>query len=58
MFLFISLQIKNSMEVLFYRDCRSYPRYKQVICTADGVHIDGPINVKQEWAFADGVTEY
>jgi len=50
--------IKNSMEVLFYRDCRGYSQYKQVVCTTDGVRIDGPINVKQEWNFAHDVTEY
>lgn len=46
------------MEVLFYRDCRGYSQYKQVICTAEGVQVEGPINVKQEWKFAADVTEY
>lgn len=46
------------MEVLFYRDCRGYSQYKQAICTNDGVKIDGPHNVKQEWAYAHSVTEY
>lgn len=53
-----SFQTKKSMEVLFYRDCRGYSQYKQAICTKDGVNIDGPINVQQEWKFADAVTEY
>ena len=46
------------MEVLYYRDCRGYSQYKQALCTKEGVKIEGPINVDQNWEFAKGIVGY
>ncbi|KAJ6643842.1 Proteasome subunit beta type-4 [Pseudolycoriella hygida] len=40
---------KSCMEVLFYRDCQSYPQYKIATCDGQGARVDGPINVAQNW---------
>lgn len=38
------------MEVLYYRDCRSYSQYTYAICTAtDAAKVEGPVNVSQTW---------
>ncbi|XP_058829051.1 proteasome subunit beta type-4 [Topomyia yanbarensis] len=44
--------IKSVMEVLWYRDCRSDPKYSQVICTSEGVHLDSHCFVNQNWNLA------
>lgn len=40
------------MEVLFYRDARSYPRYVRAILNERGINIEGPIEVPQNWSLA------
>jgi len=49
---------KKCMEVLYYRDGRSYPQYKQAICTTDGTKIEGPLNVDQNWGLATSIKGY
>ena len=49
---------KNVMEVLWYRDCRSDPKYAQVICTADGVKEDLNMYAKQNWDVAHMIKGY
>lgn len=44
--------VAKSMEVLFYRDARSYPKYQVGIVTADGVEISDIISVNQKWDLA------
>lgn len=44
--------VHNCMELLFYRDARSFPKYQIGIITADGIDIQGPISVKQDWKLA------
>ncbi|XP_022913714.1 proteasome subunit beta type-4 [Onthophagus taurus] len=44
--------IHKCMEVLFYRDARSFPKYQLAIITPDGVNVDGPIEVQQNWNLA------
>lgn len=47
------------MEVLFYRDGRSYPQYKVAICTKDGgCKVEGPLNVDQNWNLALSIKGY
>uniref|UniRef100_A0A1L8DSY5 Proteasome subunit beta n=2 Tax=Nyssomyia neivai TaxID=330878 RepID=A0A1L8DSY5_9DIPT len=40
---------KKVMEVLYYRDCRSFSKYTQAVASTDGVKVEGPINVDQNW---------
>lgn len=45
--------VEKSMEILFYRDARSYPKYQLGILDKDaGITIEGPISVKQNWEIA------
>ncbi|XP_058065315.1 proteasome subunit beta type-4 [Anopheles bellator] len=44
--------VKRVMEVLWYRDCRSDPKYSQAICTTGGVHLDADCFVAQNWNLA------
>ncbi|GAB0094281.1 Proteasome subunit beta [Sergentomyia squamirostris] len=46
---------KKVMEVLYYRDCRSFPKYTQAIATAEGVTVEGPLSVDQNWNLANMV---
>lgn len=47
------------MEVLFYRDGRSYPQYKVAICSDDGTsRVEGPMNVDQNWGLATSIKGY
>lgn len=46
--------VMKCMEVLFYRDARSYPKY--LIATldeTDGSEIEGPLSVEQNWHVAN-----
>lgn len=40
------------MEVLFYRDARSFPRYQLGVVTASGVVVDAPVELKHDWSLA------
>lgn len=45
--------IKRCMEVLFYRDARSFPKYQLgIIDKDDGVKIEGPLTVEENWNIA------
>lgn len=45
--------VEKSMEILFYRDARSYPKYQLGILDKDnGITIEGPIAVKESWEIA------
>lgn len=46
------------MEVLYYRDGRSDPQYKQVVATAAGSEVQGPFNVAQNWELATLIKGY
>lgn len=45
--------VTKCMEVLFYRDARSLPRYHLVTVKADGVHQGPPIEFKGDWQVAN-----
>lgn len=45
--------LKKCMEILFYRDARSYPKYQYAILSKDGIKLEGPISVDQNWSLAN-----
>jgi len=49
--------IQNSMEVLFYRDCRGYPRYSQANMNDQGCTVSKH-DVKQNWEVAYRIKGY
>lgn len=44
--------VRKCMEVLFYRDARSFPRYQLGVVTAAGVVVDEPVELKHDWSLA------
>lgn len=45
--------VEKCMEVLFYRDARSYPKYQMaIIDKTDGITIEDSLTVKQDWSVA------
>ncbi|CAF4922464.1 proteasome subunit beta type-4 [Pieris napi] len=44
--------VRKCMEVLFYRDARSFPRYQLGVVTAAGVTIDDTVELKHDWSLA------
>lgn len=44
--------IEKAMEVLYYRDARSFPKYQRAIINQQGINIEGPLEVKQNWTIA------
>ncbi|XP_026468352.1 proteasome subunit beta type-4 [Ctenocephalides felis] len=44
--------ITNAMQVLYYRDARSSPKYQLGICTAEGIEILNDLKVNQNWEVA------
>lgn len=44
--------LKKCMEVLYYRDARSFPKYQIGIITEKGIVIEGPVEVNQQWDLA------
>lgn len=52
-------QVARCMEVLYYRDARSFPKYQLGAVDADqGVDIEGPLSVSQNWNVAYSITGY
>lgn len=51
-------QIKKVMEVLFYRDCRSFPKYKTAIADAAGTVVSDTKNVEESWNVANYIRGY
>lgn len=51
--------IEKSMEVLYYRDARSYPKYQLGTLDKDGgITIEGPLSVKENWEIAHMIKTY
>lgn len=44
--------VKKCMEVLFYRDARSFPKYQLGVITKDGVNIESGLEIQQNWNLA------
>lgn len=49
--------VKNCMEVLFYRDCRGYPKYSQANIKKDEVTLEDQ-DVNQNWELAYTIKGY
>lgn len=49
--------VKKSMEVLYYRDCRSYPRYSQANIKKEGCAVTKH-DVAQNWDVAHRIQGY
>lgn len=47
--------VKKCMEVLYYRDARSLPKYQLIVIKSDGVHQEGPIEFRGSWQIANAV---
>ncbi|XP_015593734.1 proteasome subunit beta type-4 [Cephus cinctus] len=45
--------IHKSMQVLFYRDARSFPKYHVGIINKDGIEIKGPLTLESNWEVAN-----
>lgn len=50
--------IKECMEILYYRDARSWPKYKVVVIKEDGTHEEGPFELKGNWQVAHQSLSY
>lgn len=44
--------VAKSMEVLFYRDARSFPKYQMAVMNEEGITVEGPLEVEQNWNVA------
>ncbi|XP_039747936.1 proteasome subunit beta type-4 [Pararge aegeria] len=44
--------VRKCMEVLFYRDARSFPRYQLGVVTSAGVTVEEPVELKHDWSLA------
>lgn len=52
-------QIERCLEVLYYRDARSYPKYQLgIIDSEQGVSVEGPLEVPQNWNVAYTIKGY
>lgn len=45
--------VLRCLEVLYYRDARSFARYQLGVVTPDGVTVDEPREIKHSWALAN-----
>ena len=50
--------IQKCMEILYYRDARSWNEYYYTVVTAEESKLYGPIKFKGNWEFAQMVTGY
>ncbi|PSN47440.1 Proteasome subunit beta type-4 [Blattella germanica] len=46
------------LQVLYYRDARSFHKYQIATLTKDGVHVEGPLSIDQNWDIAHSVRGY
>lgn len=44
--------IHKVMEVLFYRDARTFSKFELAVLNKDGITIEGPLEVNQDWSIA------
>lgn len=50
--------VQQCLEVLYYRDARSWDRYHIATVNDKGSRVDGPFRLKTNWQFATMVTGY
>lgn len=51
-------EVRKVMEVLFYRDCRSFPKYKLATATEEGTSVSDTISVQETWNVANYIKGY
>lgn len=51
-------EVKKVMEVLFYRDCRSFPKYKMAIANNEGTTVSDTLSVEETWNVANYIKGY
>lgn len=51
-------EVRKVMEVLFYRDCRSFPKYKSAVASHEGTSVSDTINVEETWNVANYIKGY
>lgn len=51
-------QVKKVMEVLFYRDCRSFPKYKVAVADSAGTSVSDKKDVEENWNVANYIKGY
>lgn len=44
--------VDKGMEILYYRDARSHPKYLRAVLNEQGVTVEGPLEVQQNWSIA------
>ncbi|XKL59151.1 hypothetical protein PGB90_000167 [Kerria lacca] len=50
--------MKKCMEILYYRDARSFNKYELAILTTEGTEFKGPIEIKANWSISNDVCGY
>jgi 20S proteasome subunit beta 7 len=50
--------IAECLQVLYYRDARSLPKYHLAVVTKEGSRIEGPLEVPSNWDIAEYVAGY
>lgn len=50
--------VKKCLEVLYYRDARSWSRYQIAVVDEKGSRIEGPFKLDSNWAFAELIQGY
>lgn len=50
--------VTKCMEVLYYRDARSLPKYQLIVVKADGVHQESQVEFKGDWQIAHKIVSY
>lgn len=51
-------ELRKVMEVLFYRDCRSFPKYKVASVTNEGTSVSDTQSVQETWNVANYIKGY
>lgn len=53
------VEVRKVMEVLFYRDCRSFPKYKVAIADGEaGTSVSDSISVEENWNVSNYIRGY
>lgn len=51
-------EVRKVMEVLFYRDCRSFPKYKFAVASEEGTSVSETMSVEETWNVANYIKGY
>jgi len=50
--------LEKCLQVLYYRDARSFPKYHLAVVTKEGSKIEGPLEIESDWSIAEYVKGY